>query len=73
MDIAVLLGRVPRGLLRRLMSFVGLLGVTDKVMMLKEMVVHNTPRFEYRGHQVEVTWNLRSKEVLRKTTDAMEL
>ena len=63
----------PAGLFHRVVSFVGLLNVADKVMMLKGMVVHNTLQFEYRGHQVNVARNFRSKEALRKTINVMAL
>lgn len=63
----------PVGLFRGLMSFAGLLDIADKVMMLKEMVIHKTRRFEYRGHQVDVTWNFCLKEALQKTTNIMAL
>ena len=61
------------GLFHGLMSFVGLLDVGETATSLTEMVVHNAPRFEYRGHQVDVAQNFRSKEALRKTNDAMAL
>ena len=55
------------------MSFVGLLDVGETATSLTEMVVHNALRFEYRGHQVNLARNFRSKEALRKTIDVMAL
>lgn len=62
------------GLFNGLMSFIGLLDVKNNSMMtLKEMTVHDKPRFEYRGHQVDAARNFRSKETILKTIDAMAL
>ena len=61
------------GLFHGLMSCVGLLDVGAAATSLTEMAVHDAPRFEYRGHQVDVARNFRSKEALRKTDDAMAL
>jgi N-acetyl-beta-hexosaminidase len=62
------------GLFNGLMSFVGLLGITNNsVMTLKEMAVFDKPRFEYRGHQVDAARNFRSMETILKTIDAMAL
>ena len=61
------------GLFHGLMSFVGLLDVGETATSLREMAAHDAPRFEYRGHQVDVARNFRSKEALRKTIDAMAL
>lgn len=62
------------GLFNGLMSFVGLLDLKNNNMMtLKELTVHDKPRFEYRGHQVDVARNFRSVEAIMKTIDAMAL
>jgi hexosaminidase len=56
------------------MSFIGLLDVSNTgKMTLKEMTMYDKPRFGYRGHQVDVARNFRSKEALMKTIDAMAL
>ena len=67
-------GSDAQGLFHGLMSFIGLLN-TDKhdMLMLKEMTVYDKPRFDYRGHQVDVARNFHSKETLMKTIDAMAL
>ena len=62
------------GLFNGLMSFIGLLDLTNNNMMtLQEMTVHDKPRFEYRGHQVDAARNFRSMETIMKTIDAMAL
>ena len=63
------------GLFHGFMSFLGLLDITtnDGKMTLKEMFIYDKPRFEYRGHQVDVARNFLSKEALKKTIDAMAL
>ena len=61
------------GLFYGIMSLVGLLDVGGKDMSLKEMVIHDKPRFAYRGHQVDVARNFRSKSTILKTIDAMAL
>jgi hexosaminidase len=62
------------GLFNGLMSFIGLLDIkNNSVMTLKEMVVYDKPRFEYRGHQVDAARNFRSMETIMKTIDAMAL
>ena len=62
------------GLFHGLMSFIGLLDVSNTgKMTLKEMTIYDKPRFGYRGHQVDVARNFRSKEALMKTIDAMAL
>ena len=62
------------GLFNGLMSFIGLLDLTNNNMMtLKEMTVHDRPRFDYRGHQVDTARNFRSIETIMKTIDAMAL
>ena len=64
-----------RGLFHGLMSFLNLLDITKSSgeMMLKEMIVYDKPRFDYRGHQVDVARNFHSKEAIEKTIDAMAL
>ena len=70
----VITGESAVGLFHGFMSFIGLLDVTNSGRMtLKEMEVHDKPRFEYRGHQVDVARNFRSKEAIKKTIDAMAL
>ena len=62
------------GLFHGLMSFIGLLDISNTgKMTLKEMTMYDKPRFGYRGHQVDVARNFRSKEALMKTIDAMAL
>lgn len=62
------------GLFHGFVSFVGLLDVTNSTRMtLKEMTVYDKPRFDYRGHQVDVARNFRSKEAIMNTIDAMAL
>mmetsp|Transcript_44497 Transcript_44497/g.87284 ORF Transcript_44497/g.87284 Transcript_44497/m.87284 type:complete len:874 (+) Transcript_44497:265-2886(+) len=62
------------GLFHGFMSFIGLLDVTNSDRMtLKEMTVYDKPRFGYRGHQVDVARNFRSKDAIMKTIDAMAL
>ena len=62
------------GLFNGLMSFIGLLDIKNNSMMtLKEMTVHDKPRFEYRGHQVDSARNFRSKDTIMKTIDVMAL
>lgn len=62
------------GLFHGFMSFIGLLDVANSGRMkLKEMTIHDKPRFEYRGHQVDAARNFRSKEAIKKTIDAMAL
>ena len=63
-----------RGLFSGLMSFIGLLDVKDSSKMtLTTMIVHDKPRFEYRGHQIDTARNFRSKDAIMKTIDAMAL
>lgn len=67
-------GADASGLFYGFMSFLGLLDVKNSAKMaLKEMTVHDKPRFSYRGHQVDVARNFRSKEAIEKTIDAMAL
>eukprot|EP00580_Thalassiosira_gravida_P009129 CAMPEP_0201628794 /NCGR_PEP_ID=MMETSP0493-20130528/3655_1 /ASSEMBLY_ACC=CAM_ASM_000838 /TAXON_ID=420259 /ORGANISM="Thalassiosira gravida, Strain GMp14c1" /LENGTH=816 /DNA_ID=CAMNT_0048099649 /DNA_START=1 /DNA_END=2451 /DNA_ORIENTATION=- len=61
------------GLFHGIMSFVGLLNIDDRDSVLKEMIIHDKPRFDYRGHQVDAARNFRSKEAIMKTIDAMAL
>ena len=62
------------GLFHGLMSFIGLLDVSNvEEMTLKEMTIYDKPRFDYRGHQVDVARNFRSKEAIMNTIDAMAL
>ena len=57
-----------------LMSFIGLLDVTNSdKMTLNEMTIYDKPRFDYRGHQIDVARNFFSKEAIMKTIDAMAL
>ncbi|KAL9180069.1 hypothetical protein ACHAXT_008039, partial [Thalassiosira profunda] len=61
------------GLFHGLMSFFGLLDSSQSNNVLKEMTIHDKPRFDYRGHQVDVARNFRSKQAIMKTIDAMAL
>ena len=62
------------GLFNGFMSFIALLDVnTSNSMTLKEMTVHDMPRFSYRGHQVDTARNFRSKQTILNTIDAMAL
>ena len=62
------------GLFKGFMSFIALLDVnTSNSMTLKEMTVHDMPRFSYRGHQVDTARNFRSKQTILNTIDAMAL
>ena len=72
-DGSSVVGEGPARLFHGLMLFVGLLDVGETATLLTEMVVHDAPRFECRGHQINLAWNFRSKEALRKTLDAMVL
>lgn len=63
----------PAGLFHGIMSFIGLLDVSSSELSLKEMTIHDKPRFEYRGHQVDAARNFRSKDTIMKTIDAMAL
>jgi len=73
-DGTTITGTDSPGLFHGLMSFIGLLDVasSDK-MTLEEMEIYDKPRFEYRGHQVDVARNFRSKDAIMKTIDAMAL
>jgi len=74
MDGTTITAEEAVGLFHGMMSFIGLLDVSDSsAMALKEMVVHDKPRFDYRGHQVDTARNFRSKEAIMKTIDAMAL
>lgn len=67
-------GSDAQGLFHGLMSFIGLLHIRNNgQMILKEMSIDDKPRFGYRGHQVDVARNFRSKEAITKTIDAMAL
>jgi hexosaminidase len=67
-------GSDAQGLFHGLMSFIGLLHIRNNGQMtLKEMTIDDKPRFGYRGHQVDVARNFRSKEAIMKTIDAMAL
>ena len=73
-DGTTITGTDAPGLFHGLMSLVGLLDVTDiKKMTLKEITIYDKPRFEYRGHQVDVARNFLSKEAIKNTIDAMAL
>ena len=73
-DGTIITGTDSPGLFHGLMSFIGLLDVSNSdKMTLKEMEIHDKPRFEYRGHQVDVARNFRSKDAIMKTIDAMAL
>ena len=62
------------GLFHGLMSFIGVLDVAKiSEVTLKEMTIYDKPRFDYRGHQVDVARNFRSKEAIMNTIDAMAL
>ena len=63
-----------QGLFHGLMSFVGLVRIrSNGRVTLKEMTIHDKPRFGYRGHHVDVARNFHSKEAIEKTIDAMAL
>jgi len=63
-----------QGLFHGLMSFIGLLDVSNvEAMTLKEMTIYDKARFDYRGNQVDVARNFRSKEAIMNTIDAMAL
>lgn len=67
-------GSDAQGLFHGLVSFIGLLDISNcSQMTLKEMTIHDKPRFEHRGHQVDVARNFRTKESIEKTIDAMSL
>ncbi len=67
-------GESAVGLFHGFMSFIGLLDVTNSGRItLKEMTIYDKPRFDYRGHQVDVARNFRSKEAIKNTIDAMAL
>ena len=73
-DGTTITGTDAVGMFHGLMSFIGLLDVTNPAKMtLKEMTVYDKPRFEYRGHQVDVARNFISKEAIKNTIDAMAL
>ncbi len=71
-DRTVITATEGAGLFYGLMSLIGLIDVGGE-MELKEMVIHDKPRFQYRGHQVDVARNFRSKATIFKTLDAMAL
>ncbi len=60
------------GLFYGIMTLIGLLDVNND-MTLKEMVILDKPRFDYRGHQVDVARNFRSKATIMRTIDAMAM
>ena len=71
---ATITGTDARGLFHGLKSFIGLLDISNtNKMTLKEMSVHDKPRFTYRGHHVDVARHFRSKEAIMKTIGAMAL
>ncbi|MFN3129805.1 family 20 glycosylhydrolase, partial [Roseibium sp.] len=63
------------GLFYGVMSFLGLLELSDEGngMPVKEMTIHDKPRFDYRGHQIDSARNFRTKESVMQTIDAMAL
>ena len=73
-DGTTITGTDAPGLFHGLMSLAGLLDATDSdKLTLKEMTIYDKPRFEYRGHQVDVARNFLSKEAIKNTIDAMAL
>mmetsp|Transcript_29778 Transcript_29778/g.61261 ORF Transcript_29778/g.61261 Transcript_29778/m.61261 type:complete len:530 (+) Transcript_29778:134-1723(+) len=60
------------GLFYGIMTLIGLLDVNND-LTLKEMVIFDKPRFDYRGHQVDVARNFRSKATIMRTIDAMAM
>lgn len=74
-DGTTITGTNAPGLFHGLMSLIGLFDVANSSgkMTLKEMTIYDKPRFGYRGHQVDVARNFRSKEAIMKTIDAMAL
>ncbi|KAL7552772.1 hypothetical protein ACHAWF_018597 [Thalassiosira exigua] len=69
-----IIGIEAPGLFYGLMSLVGLLDVASTGKMpLREMEIHDKPRFKHRGHHVDVARNFHSKEAIMKTIDAMAL
>jgi len=73
---ATITGTDPKGLFHGLMSFIGLLDISNasvQGMSLQEMTIYDKPRFDYRGHQVDVGRNFRSVDTIKKTIDAMSL
>ena len=62
------------GLFYGLISLIGLLDVSNTGRMtLNEMTVYDKPRFDYRGHQVDVARNFVSKQAIENTIDAMAM
>ena len=62
------------GLFYGMMSLIGFLDVSiGTTMQLKEASIDDKPQFSYRGHQVDVARNFRSKAAILKTIDAMAL
>jgi hexosaminidase len=64
-----------KGLFYGVMSFLSLIDISNESRgtTIKEMTIHDKPRFAYRGHQIDSARHFRTKEGMMQTIDAMAL